>query len=102
MQQQAVDLQHVQADEIKVKSQFGSLWMALAIMVSTRLWLGGVVSQKRYLQLIQSLVDQVRMMALCRPLLFAVDGLASYIKAVQRSFRSPLHTYKPGRPALIA
>ena len=102
VQQQCWDLQHVQADEIKVKSQFGPLWMALAIMVSTRLWLGGVVSEKRDMQLIQNLVAQVRMMALCRPLLFAVDGLASYVKAVQLSFRSPLHTGKPGRPHMIA
>lgn len=102
VQQQRLDLQHVQADEIKVKRQFGPLWMALAIMVSTRLWLGGVVSEKRDMQLIQNLVEQVRLMALCRPLLFAVDGLVSYVKAVQLSFRSPLHTGKPGRPHMIA
>jgi transposase-like protein len=102
VQRQRLDLQHVQADEIKVKSQFGPLWMALAIMVSTRLWLGGVVSEKRDMQLIQKLVEQVRTIALCRPLLFAVDGLASYVKAVQLSFRSPLHAGRPGRPRMIA
>jgi hypothetical protein len=85
VQEQPVDLQHLQADEIKVKSQFGSLCMALAIMVSTRLWLGGVVSEKRDMRLIQILVNQVRIVALCRPLLFAGDGLASYVKAAQRS-----------------
>ena len=36
-----LDLQQVQADEIKVKTQGGSIWMAMAMMVSTRLWLGG-------------------------------------------------------------
>ena len=102
VQHQQMELQHVQADEIKVKSQFGPVWMAMAIMVSTRLWLGGVISEKRDMQLIQALVAQVRLMALCRPLLFAVDGLASYIKAVQQSFRSPLHTGKKGRPRLVA
>ena len=102
VQQQQLDLQHVQADEIKVKGQSGSFWMALAIMVSTRLWLGGVVSEKRDMPLIQTLVEQVRMMALCRPLLFAVDGLTSYVRAVQQSFRSPLHSGKKGRPRLIA
>jgi hypothetical protein len=35
-----LDLGQVQADEIKVKKQRGSVWMALAIMVKTRLWLG--------------------------------------------------------------
>lgn len=99
---QPLDLGHVQADEIKVKSQSGTLWLAMAIMVSTRLWLGGVVSQRRDMALIQHLLQQVRKVALCRPLLISVDGLASYIKATQRAFRSPLHTGKQGRPAMIA
>jgi hypothetical protein len=34
------------------------------------------------MRLIHKLVEQVRNMALCRPLLFAVDGLASYVSAV--------------------
>jgi hypothetical protein len=34
----------VQADEIKVKSYRRSFWLAMALMVPTRLWLGGVVS----------------------------------------------------------
>lgn len=102
LQQQRLDLQQVQADEIKVKSQFGSLWMALAILVSPRLWLGGVVSAKRDLGLIQSLIQQVQSVALCRPLLIAVDGFASYIKAIRHSFRAPLHTGSCGRPRLIA
>jgi len=82
------DLQQVQADEIKVKIQKGTIWMALAIWVPTRLWLGGVLSPKRDLDLIQSLADKVRQMALCRPLLLAVDGLASYVSAFQNAFRS--------------
>lgn len=82
------DLQQVQADEIKVKSIMGSYWMALAMAVPTRLWLGGVVSRKRDLDLIQSLVDKVRAIALCRPLLLATDGLASYVTAFRMAFRS--------------
>ena len=84
------DLQQVQADEIKVKALMGSYWMALAMAVSTRLWLGGVVSRKRDLDLIQSLVDKVRAIALCRPLLLAADGLASYVTAFRMAFRSKL------------
>jgi transposase-like protein len=57
------DLQQVQADEIKVKTQRGTFWMALAIWVPTRLWMGGVVSPKRDLELIQALADKVRNMA---------------------------------------
>lgn len=92
------DLQQVQADEIKVKIQGGSIWMAMAMMVSTRLWLGGVISPHRDKALIQSLADKVRSMALCRPVLIAVDGLPSYVKAFGRAFRTKLPRHgKPGR-----
>jgi len=87
---QPLDLQQVQADEIRVKTQQGVVWMAMALMVSTRLWLDGVVSAQRDLDLIQALANRVRQMARCRPLLLAVDGLASYVTAFQRAFRSPL------------
>ena len=98
-----LDLQQVQADEIKVKRQGGYIWMALAMMVPSRLWLAGVISPKRDRELIQSLVDQVRAIALCRPLLVAVDGLASYVTAFQSAFRSPLPRYgQPGRCRLRA
>lgn len=85
-----LDLQQVQADEIKVKVQGGSIWMALAMMVSTRLWLGGAISPHRDMSLIQNLTDKVRQMALCRPLLLAVDGLPGYVKAFGRSFRTKM------------
>lgn len=97
-----LDLQHVQADEIKVKTRSGTMWMALAMMVSTRLWLGGVIGEKRDYALIASLVAKVRQVALCRDLLLAVDGLVSYVKAFQHAFRTPLRTGKRGRPRLIA
>jgi len=98
------DLQQVQADEIKVKTQQGTYWMALALAVSTRLWLGGVVSPKRNLDLIQAIADKVRAMALCRPLLLAVDGLASYITAFRQAFRSPFPRQpgERGRCRLVA
>lgn len=96
-----LDLGQVQADEIKVKTQHGTLWMAMALMVPTRLWLGGVVSPRRDLDLIQQLVAYIRAVALCRPLLLAVDGLASYVKAFQRAFRSPLRLGQRGAPRKI-
>ena len=98
------DLQQVQADEIKVKTQFGTYWMALAMAVPTRLWLGGVVSRKRDLALIQSLVDKVRALALCRPLLLAADGLVSYVTAFRMAFRSkvPHGRGELGRCKLVA
>jgi len=98
------DLQQVQADEIKVKTQKGTIWMALAIWVPTRLWLGGVISPKRDLDLIQALADKVQSMALCRPLLLAVDGLASYVNAFRNAFRSkfPRSAGELGRCKLVA
>lgn len=98
------DLQQVQADEIKVKTLMGSYWMALAMAVPTRLWLGGVVSRKRDLELIQSLVDKVRAIALCHPLLLAADGLASYVTAFRMAFRSKVPHWRGeiGRCKLVS
>lgn len=102
VQSQSMDLQQVQADEIKVKTQGKTIWMALAMMVSTRLWLGGVVSPRRDKKLIRKLAEQIRAVALCRPLLLAVDGLASYVTAFQKAFRTPVREGKLGRPRLHA
>ena len=59
------------ANEIKVKGQRHAFWMALAMTVSTRLWLGGAINPKRDLNLIQALAKQVRQVALCRNLALA-------------------------------
>jgi transposase-like protein len=99
--QQPRDLGHVQADEIRVKGQGKVIWLAMAIMVSTRLWLGGVIGRRRDEGLIVSLVQIIRTCALARPLLICVDGFIAYIQAVQSVFRSPLPSGKRGRPHLI-
>ncbi len=100
--QSKLDLGQVQADEIKVKTQGGGVWMALAMMVSTRLWLGGTVSTKRDKLLLAALVAQVVRVALCRPIVWAVDGLTAYLGVIQRAFRAPLRLGRQGRPRLIA
>ncbi len=64
--------------------------MAFAMMVPTRLWLGGAVSQHRDKKLIQQVADGVRRGGALSSLLLAVDGLASYVGAFRRAFRSPL------------
>jgi hypothetical protein len=104
VEQAKLDLQQVQADEIKVKTFMGTVWMALAIMVSTRLWLGGAISPHRDLDLIQTLANKIRNLALCRPLLLAVDGLASYVTAFRKAFRTAMPRRKGelGRPQLIS
>jgi transposase-like protein len=94
-----VDLQHVQADEICGKIAGGRCWLAMALAVPYRLWLGGVVSPVRDLRLIQRLVDCVRLAwTPGRTLLICVDGLASYVTAFWRAFREKAHTGRRGRP----
>src|SRR5260370_29446657 len=66
VQQGHLDLVHVQADEIRVKGYQRIAWMGLAMMVSTRLWLGGVVSLTRDRSLADRLLAQVR--SCCQPL----------------------------------
>jgi transposase-like protein len=93
-------LGQVQADELRVKKQGGIVWMALAMMVKTRLWLGGEVSEQRDLPLIRRLLKRVRRCAAQRPLLICTDGLVSYIRAIRETFRAPVHTGTGGRPRL--
>lgn len=102
VEENQLDLGQVQADEIRVKAQGRIFWMAFAMMVSTRLWLGGAISPKRDKHLIRQVAAKVRGVALCRPLLLAVDGLASYVGAFQDAFRTPLRDGTQGRPRLIA
>jgi hypothetical protein len=94
------DLGQVQADEIRAKIQGCILWMAMAIQVHTRLWLGGVLSISRDTDLIVALIQKVRCCAWCRPLLFCVDGCQTYVGAIRRVFREPMRNGKPGRPRL--
>ena len=75
--------------------------MALAMMVKTRLWLAGEVSEHRDMTLIRRLIERVRTCALHRPLLFCTDGLCSYIRAMRETFREPVQTGGPGRPGCV-
>jgi transposase-like protein len=101
--EQPRDLVQVQADEIRVKFvKKVVVWMALAMQVSTRLWLGGVLSVRRDQKLIDRLAAKVKACAAFAAILLATDGLASYVSAWKRVFRTPVHTGKPGRPELLA
>jgi hypothetical protein len=101
VEQGQVDLQHVQADELWVKQVGAKVWMALALAVPSRLWLGGVISRHRDLPLITRLVQRVLACAATRAILVCVDGLASYVTAFPRVFRQPLRTGRRGRPRLV-
>jgi len=53
-----VELEQVQADELCVTAQGGKVWMATAMVVKSRLFLGGVVSKCRDTALIRRLIDR--------------------------------------------
>ena len=50
-----LSLTHVQADEIRVKTRAGIMWMGLALLMESRLWIAGVVQPSRD----RSLADRV-------------------------------------------
>src|SRR3972149_1163474 len=78
------DLEHVQADEIRVKGQGKVVWLAMAIMVHTRLWLGGGIARQRDENLILGLVQIIRSCALAPPLLICGGGFIAYVPAGPR------------------
>jgi transposase-like protein/uncharacterized membrane protein (Fun14 family) len=101
VQQGQVELGQVQADELWVKRVGKCVWMAMAIAVPARLWLGGVISPHRDRALITELVQGVRACARSLAILVCVDGLASYVTAFLRVFRDPVRTGRRGRPRLM-
>lgn len=73
---------------IRVKGHKLIAWMGLAMMVSTRLWLGGVVSLTRDRSLADRLLAHVR--ACCQSvcaLLVCTDGWNAYPGSIRRAFR---------------
>jgi IS1 family transposase len=88
------------AEELRVKKQGGSVWLALAMLVKPRLWLGGEVSEQRALPLRQRLIERVRRWAAQRPLLVCTDGWVSSSRAIRETLRDPVQTGRGGRPRL--
>ena len=88
IEQGTLDLVHVQADEIRVKGRSLVAWMGFSMMVSTRLWLGGVVSLRRDTALAGRMMAKVRTCSqeVCA-LLVCTDGWAAYLKGICRAFR---------------
>jgi transposase-like protein len=101
VQRGRVDLQHVQADELWVQVVGRRVWMAMALAVPSRLWLGGVIGPQRDLPLITTLVRLVRSCGRSLAILVCVDGLASSVTACLRVFRPPRHTGRRGRPRWV-
>jgi transposase-like protein len=104
VQQGKVKSQHIQADEIRAKGRKIIVWIALAMDVTTRLWLAGTVSQHRDRTLIDRLLQHVR--ACCQVvhgLLVCTDGFAAYPNSIVRAFREKVKKRGgPGRCSLEA
>jgi transposase-like protein len=94
-------LSQVQADELRIRIVGGVLWLASALSVSSRLWLGGVVQIRRDRTLIRQLLERVRACGAFEDLLLCTDGLSSYPKQALKVLREPLRTGKRGRPRLL-
>jgi hypothetical protein len=101
LQAGGVLLAHVQADELRIRIVGGVLWLASAISVSNRLWLGGVVQLRRDRALIRRLLEGVRACGAFQSLLLCTDGLSSYPNQALKVLREPLRTGKRGRPRLL-
>ncbi len=96
-----VELGQVQADELRVRLVGGVLWVATAITVASRLWLGGVVSMRRDTPLVRRLLERVRACGALAAVLLCVDGLACYVSQARAAFRDPQRTGRAGRPRLV-
>lgn len=96
-----VELSQVQADELRVRAVGGIFWLASALEVRSRLWLGGVISVSRDRELIRALLGRIAVCGSVRTILLCTDGLACYAKQALRLFREPLRTGRVGRPRLL-
>src|SRR5947209_18373691 len=64
------------------------MWMGLALLIESRLWIAGVVQKSRDRSLADRLLHQVRACAhSASQVLVCVDGWAAYPKAIVRAFR---------------
>jgi transposase-like protein len=96
-----VELGQVQADEIRARAVGDVLWLASAIAVPSRLWLGGDVSATRDRHLIRALLERAWACGTKRALLLCTDGLLSYPKQALRVFRLPERTGRSGHPRML-
>jgi len=73
-----VRLLQAQAEEIRVKAVGGIYWLASALEVRSRLWLGGVIGHSRERYLIRTLLIRVRSCGPVERVLLVTDGPSSY------------------------
>ncbi len=87
-------------DELCVTAQGGKIWVATAMSVFSRLFVGGEASTTRDKGVIERVLVKVKQAAASttQAVLFAVDGFAAYPKAMLKIFHPTLLTGRQGRP----
>ena len=95
-QMRKLDLQQVQVDEIRLKMQRQVVWIAMALSVGSRLWLGAVCGVKRDKQLARQIMTCIYNWAKQAPLVIAFDGWNAYPNAAAFIFREPHWNGKVG------
>src|SRR5260370_781674 len=93
VEQGKLALSHIQADELRAKGRQMIVWMAFAVDATTRLFLAGVVSERRDSALADQLFRHGR--ACCRrvpELLVCTDGWDAYPNSIRRAFRVKVKT----------
>ena len=93
---QEIDLQQVQVDEIRLKMQRQVLWIAMALSVGSRFWLGAVCQVRRDKHLARHIMTCIYNWAKQVPLVIAFDGWSAYPTAAAFIFREPCLTGKVG------
>lgn len=92
-------LQHtqIQVDEMWAKLCGAIVWIAMAISVDTRLWLGASVGHKRNRKLINSILSTIKCCVI-GSCLIVTDGFSAYIQATRKAFSTKVpRKGKPGR-----
>jgi hypothetical protein len=77
----------IQADELHIKTHGGVVWVAFALAVATRLWLGAAVLAKREHALAVSTWTLVRRCVRPGTFWLCVDGWSPYVSAALEVFR---------------
>jgi IS1 family transposase len=90
----------IQADEIRVKGQGVILWVAMALCMVTRLWLGAEIEPTRTQGLFDRLAQRLRRCCAPQAILLVTDGLKTYVNSSLRAFRDAQRTGRVGRPTL--
>lgn len=85
-------------DEIRLKMQQQVLWIAMALSVGSRLWLGAVCQVSRDKHLARQIMTCIYNWAKQVPLVIAFDGWSAYPKAAAFIFREPVLKGGKGAP----